>query len=107
MLQIRKLAPEEVQALENKGKGTRKLTEEQYDAFLSEYQVGDYGEAELDEDEKRLTVRNRLKAAAARRNVGITYRRTQGTVIRFQVVAPGAGNGKRKPAAAAPSTYKA
>jgi hypothetical protein len=71
MPQVRKLAPEEVQAIENKGKGQRKLTEELYDAFLSEYEVGDYGEAELDPDEKRLTVRNRLRAAASRRDVGL------------------------------------
>jgi hypothetical protein len=103
MPQVRKLAPEEVQAIENKGKGTRKLTEEQYDGFLSDYEVGDYGEAELDGDEKRLTVRNRLKAAAGRRNVGITFRRTQGNVIRFQIAAPGSGNGKRAPAAVAPA----
>jgi len=27
------------------GKGLRKLTEEQYDAILADYEVGDYGEA--------------------------------------------------------------
>jgi hypothetical protein len=98
MPQVRKLAPEEVQAIENKGKGIRKLTEEQYDAILSEYDVGDYGEAELDEDEKRLTVRNRLRAAAGRRNVRITFRRTQGNTMRFQIVAPGSGSGNGAPA---------
>jgi hypothetical protein len=93
MPKVRKLAPEEVQAIQDKGKGQRKMVEEQYDAFLSEYEVGDYGEAELDEDEKRLTVRNRLKAAAGRREVGIGFKRTQGNIIRFKVVAPGSGNG--------------
>jgi hypothetical protein len=39
---VRKLAPEEVQTIENKGKGLRKLTEEQYDQFLSEYNVGEW-----------------------------------------------------------------
>ena len=63
---VRKLSSEEVRALENRGKGQRKLVEEQYDAFLGEYDVGDYGEADLASDEKRLTVRNRLKAAAKR-----------------------------------------
>jgi hypothetical protein len=43
-----------------------KLVEEQYDAFLADYGPGDEGEAELEENEKRLTVRNRFKAAAAR-----------------------------------------
>jgi len=53
--------------------------------------VGDYGEAELGEDEKRLTVRNRFKAAAARRNVAIDFQRTQGDILRFQIVAADGG----------------
>lgn len=91
MPQVRKLAPEEVKTIENKGKGQRKLTEELYDSILSEYEVGDYGEATLDEGEKRLTVRNRLKAAAGRRNVGVEFRRTNGDLIRFYIVAQGNG----------------
>jgi hypothetical protein len=88
MPNFRKLEPEEVQQIENKGKGQRKLTEEQYDAILAEYSIGDYGEALLDIDENRLTVRNRLKAAARRRSFGITFRRTKGDILRFQIVAP-------------------
>jgi hypothetical protein len=87
MPQVRKLAPEEVQTLENKGKGQRKLVEEQYDAFLRDYEIGDYGEATLDNGENRLTVRNRLKAAAGRRNIGVEFRRTTGDLIRFKIVA--------------------
>ncbi len=83
---VRKLTPEEVRALENKGKGPRKLIEEQYDAFLREYQVGDYGEAELEPNEKRLTVRNRLKAAAQRRGLALDFKRTTGNLLRFKVV---------------------
>jgi hypothetical protein len=86
MPQFRKLAPEEVQTIQNKGKGTRKLVEEQYDAILGDYAVGDYGEATLEPDENRLTVRNRLKAAAGRRGLGINFRRTTGDFIRFQIV---------------------
>jgi hypothetical protein len=90
---VRKLTPEEVQTIENKGKGQRKLTEEQYDLFLADYDAGDYGEAELDEDEKRLTVRNRLKAAATRRKLGIQFNRTTGNVIRFKVISGNSNTG--------------
>jgi hypothetical protein len=83
---VRKLTPEEVQTIENKGKGQRKIIKEQYDRFLSEYETGEYGEAELDGDEKRLTVRNRLKAAASRRDVGVQFLHTTGKIIRFKVV---------------------
>jgi hypothetical protein len=86
MPQVRKLAPEEVQAIQDKGKGQRKLVEEQYDAILGDYAVGEYGEATLEPDENRLTVRNRMKAAAGRRSIGINFRRTTGDFIRFQIV---------------------
>jgi hypothetical protein len=93
MPQFRKLAPDEVQGIQNKGKGTRKLTEELYDSILSDYAVGEYGEAMLDEGENRLTVRNRMKAAAGRHNLGIEFRRTNGQLLRFQIVEQSNGTG--------------
>ena len=89
MPNFRKLEPSEVQTIENKGLGLRKQTEKLYDSILADYEVGDYGEAVLDEGENRLTVRNRLKAAATRRGIGINFRRTSGDMIRFQIVEPG------------------
>ena len=89
---VRKLAPEEVQTVENKGKGVRKITEEQYDRLLAEYEVGDYGEAMPAAGEKRLTVRNRFRAAGVRRGVGLQFLHTRGEAIRFKVVS-GNGNG--------------
>ena len=86
MPNFRKLDPEEVKAQQDKGKGQRKIVEEQYDSILADYQVGDYGEATLDEGDNRLTVRNRLKAAATRRGIGINFRRTQGDILRFQII---------------------
>lgn len=86
MPQIRKLTPAEVQTLEHKPTGQRKLIEQQYDAILSDYAAGEYGEAALEPEENRLTVRNRLRAAAGRRGLGIDFRRTNGDFIRFQVV---------------------
>jgi len=100
MPKFRKLDPEEVKAYQDKGKGTRKLVEEEYDAILTDYEVGEYGEATLDQGENRLTVRNRMKAAANRRGIGINFRRTSGDLIRFQIVEHSNGNGTP---AAAPS----
>ena len=91
MPQVRKLAAEEVKELQNKGKGQRKLVEEQYDGILSEYTVGDYGEATLEPGENRLTVRNRLRAAAKRRDLGMEFKRTSTDLIRFHVVEPSNG----------------
>ena len=96
---VRKLAPEEVETIENTGKGIRKLTEEQYDQFLAMYDLGDYGEAVLDADEKRLTVRNRFKNAATRRGVALQFIRTTGDSVRFKVVANN-GHAAEEPVAA-------
>lgn len=82
---IRTLAPEKVQTLEDKGKGVRKLTEERYDQVIAEFEQGDYGELIPDFGEKRLTARNRLKAAAARRVLSLHFRRGRGEVMRFKV----------------------
>jgi hypothetical protein len=103
MPNFRKLPPEEVQAIENKGKGQRKLIEEQYDAILAEYSIGDYGEATLEPDENRLTVRNRMKAAARRRNLAIDFRRTKEDILRFQIVA---AEEEAPPPPPAPATKK-
>src|SRR3954453_17007827 len=86
MPQVRKLTPSEVQTLEYKPTGQRKLIEQQYDATLSDYAAGEYGEAALEPDENRLTIRNRLRAAAVRRGLGVDFRRTNGDFIRFQIV---------------------
>lgn len=87
---VRKLAPQEVVALNNKGKGQRKRVEEEYDAILGEYGTGDYGEATLEPGENRLTVRNRLKAAARRRSIAIEFSRTSGELLRFKIAAASA-----------------
>src|SRR3954451_2657596 len=86
MPQMRKLTPAEAQTLEYKPTGQREIIEKQYDAIMNDYAAGEYGEAALERDEKRLTVRNRLRAAAGRRGLGINFRRTNGDFIRFQII---------------------
>jgi hypothetical protein len=78
---IRQLAPDEVQTTEDKGMGLRKLTNEQYDWFLADYEAGEYGEAELEENEERLTLRNRFNAVAERRGLPLNFIRTIGNTL--------------------------
>lgn len=40
---------------------------------------------QLNEEDNRLTVRNRLQAAAGRRGLALTFRRTTGPLLRFRV----------------------
>jgi hypothetical protein len=82
---LRKLDPQEVQTLEDKGKGVRKITEERYDRAIADFEVGDYGELTPDDGENRLTSRNRLKAAASRRGLSVTFLRNRGEAMRFKV----------------------
>jgi hypothetical protein len=88
---IRKLTAEEVQAI-RQGKKVREPSQRQqvaseYDAFLADMAPGDFAEVDLAEDENRLTVANRLKAAAKRRDLAIRLIRTSGNQMRFQLVA--------------------
>jgi hypothetical protein len=92
MPNVRKLEPQEVRTIENKGKGTRKITEEEYDRFLADFSLGDYGELIPDEGEKRITLRARLKSAAKRKGIPITFLRTRGQEIRFHVAEPTGSN---------------
>ena len=96
MPQVRKLAQEEVNAIVNKGKGLRKLTEEQYDRAIVDFSVGDYGEIIPDPEENRLTARNRLKAAAGRRNLALKFLRTTGDAMRFYVEPGGSEDGAQQ-----------
>jgi hypothetical protein len=95
MPNVRKLNHEEVRTIERKTLGLRRATEAEYDAFLRDFAPGDYGEATLEPDEKRLTVRSRLKAAAGRKEppVQLTFLRARNSeVVRFKVGTPEAAS---------------
>ncbi len=89
---VRKLAPEEVAALEQQGattKGPRQLVEAQYDALLQEFQAGDYVVADLEPEEHKLTVRARFRRAAQRRVLTPQFQRTADNIVRFKLVEAG------------------
>jgi len=82
---FRKLSPAEVQTLEYTGTSQRERVEAEYDAILRPFAPGDYAQVELEGDEKRLTVRNRLTAAATRSGVTLHFLRTAPPTLRFRV----------------------
>src|SRR3954471_11264015 len=78
---VRKLTAEEVAALEvkrNKGGEARSAIAAQYDQFLIEFQPNELGEVTLDEGERKLNIRNRLRAAAERQGLKLEFIRTNG-----------------------------
>ncbi len=85
MPQFRKLLPAEIRTLEYTGSTKRQRQEEQYDLLLEDFQSGDYGEVEVEDGETRVTVRRRLRVAAQRRGLTLTFLRPRGGIIRFRV----------------------
>ena len=84
---IRKLDADEVRR-GGKKLSARAQTQREYDNYLSEFSPDEYGEAVITEEESKLTVRNRLRAAAQRRGLEIDFLRTSGPAIRFQLTTP-------------------
>jgi hypothetical protein len=84
---VKKMRAEEVEAFDSRPLSRRALIAAQYDGHLAnaELQPGDYGEATLDEEENKITVRNRLQAAADRRGWMLHFMRTKGQFVRFYV----------------------
>jgi hypothetical protein len=88
MPKVRRLEQDEVATLERKP-GVHVQTAALLDRLLEPFSIGDYGEATLEPEENRLTMRNRLRAAAERKGVALRLLRTprDGDTLRFQVVA--------------------
>ncbi len=89
MVKFRAMTKQEVddmQQARNKGvSDQRKALAEAYRDELSQYNAGDWVEVTLDADEKRDTVKNRLKRAARALGVDIEFKRTRGDRLRFQI----------------------
>lgn len=88
---LKKVAPEEVQTWESNGKGTgaRREIESAYDGYLADFVPYEWGRADLEDGDVKANVRNRLKAAALRRGLGIEFRRTRDNAVIFQLVTKG------------------
>ena len=83
---IRKLSEDEVRKTVKSGESQRAKTAKEYDGYLADFAVKEYGEVGIDDaTESKLTVKNRLKAAAARRGWSLSFVRTAGPRLRFQV----------------------
>lgn len=91
MVRFRKLDPQEIDKLFEKPRQSNVASErarikEEYKGYLSQLAIGEGGELILGENERKLTVRNRLNRAAEELGVRLEYKRSRGNVIRFRVV---------------------
>lgn len=90
MATIRKLTTEEIERLRGgkpRGTSERARVAQEYDVLLASFAPDEYGEVDLEEGERKLTVRHQLSAAAKRRGWALRYTPTRGQRIRFQVTA--------------------
>lgn len=88
---VRKLVPEEIQAVKTNQRERQVEIAAEYDALLDGFVVGDCGEIQLHEDEvaDRIRIRKHLRAAAARKNIAIQFKRKlseSGLTFQFCVI---------------------
>jgi hypothetical protein len=83
---LTKMSDEEVEALTTKksGPSERARIRQQYIDYLKEFKPGDWVSVELQEGEKRQTVRNRLLAAAKELGYDLKITRSRGN-LRFEI----------------------
>jgi hypothetical protein len=87
MPSFRKLSVAETAALEHHSPSVRAQVAREYDAYLDGFAIGDYGRAELVDGERRALVRQRLQAAARRRDLTLRFRPGPGAALIFHVEA--------------------
>src|SRR5690348_13949785 len=87
---IRKMTQDEIEDFKGHKMSQRQRTAREYDSMIEGFQTGDWGEVVLSEADNKLTIRTRLQAAAERHGFALAFQRTQGMILRFEVIPPGA-----------------
>ena len=81
---FRRLNADEVVAMRSRRRGSVDLSE--YRDFMRSLQIGEGGEVALDDVEQKRTIKRRLTRAAQQMNRDVRFRRSEGTIIRFEVL---------------------
>lgn len=85
---FRKLSPAEVATLDQPAIGTRAEIAREYDTYLADFVIGDYGRAEMAAGERRAVVRRRLHSAAQRRGLALRFGSGPGPLTFHVTAAP-------------------
>lgn len=96
MPSYRKMSKDELDALTMPPSGERARVRDEYRGYLTDLEIGEGGELQLDMDEKKVTVKNRLKRAAKDMNMNIEFRRSGEDIVRFSLKAPEAAPATRR-----------
>ncbi len=86
MPKFRKLSDEEVEAMKRKksGQNERERTRQQYVSYLKNFNPGDWVSVELEAEEKRQTIKNRLKNAAKELGYNLNFVRSRNG-LKFEI----------------------
>lgn len=86
MPKLTRMSEDEVQALTTRKpkENERQKIRQEYTEYLKGFKPGDWVSVELEEGEKRQTVKNRLKAAGKELGYNLNFSRTRGA-LRFEV----------------------
>lgn len=83
MPRFRKLTPEELESFKPIVSGERARIRAEYRGYIQAINPGEGGELKLSEDEKKVTIKNRLKRAALELNMVIEFKRSGSDTVRF------------------------
>lgn len=83
---FRKLTAEELESYRAPMTGKRAKIRVEYRDYLEQIELGDGGELILNEGEKKVTIKNRLKRAAKEMNLKIKFKRSSANTVRFVVL---------------------
>lgn len=83
---FRKLTAEELESYRTPMSGKRAKIRTEYRNYLEQIKLGQGGELILNEGEKKVTIKNRLKRAAKEMNLKIQFKRSSPNTARFIVL---------------------
>ena len=85
MPKFKKLTPEELAKPRPPANGERAKNREEYKGFLKGLKAEEGGELLLSDDEKKITIKNRLKRAAEDMGLNVVFKRSGENSVRFQL----------------------
>lgn len=84
---FRKLSAEELESFRAPVTGERARIRAEYRGYLEGITKGEGGELKLQESEKKVTIKNRLKRAAEEMDIKIEFKRSSANSVRFRLLA--------------------
>ncbi len=84
MPDFKKLTADDLASKHSPVSGERAKIREEYEGYLKDLEVGEGGELSFD-DEKKVTVKNRLKRAATELGMTVEFKRSGSNAVRFSV----------------------